>query len=144
MRCLTITLLLALILTGCRAPSPPPTAEQRAAQKARAEALIKERVDAALATYVVGCHGAPYPSTLCPAWYPLMGDTLEDEDQIIHAGPEADRDEHPCFQGQIKANRRSMIYHLPRQQYYAVTRADVLCYDSAAKAMADGYRESLR
>ncbi len=50
----------------------------------------------------------------------------------------------PCRPGQIKGNRDSHIYHLPGQQNYARTRADVVCFNTEAEAQAAGFRKALR
>ena len=50
----------------------------------------------------------------------------------------------PCLVGQIKGNRRSMIYHVPDGAFYAKTYANVACFDSESAAMAAGYRRSKR
>ncbi|MFZ9856729.1 MAG: Swt1 family HEPN domain-containing protein [Roseiflexaceae bacterium] len=51
----------------------------------------------------------------------------------------------PCQQGQIKANPRTMIYHLPDGVYYAVTKnSDVQCFDSIDAVEAAGYRQAKR
>ncbi len=51
----------------------------------------------------------------------------------------------PCAAGQIKANKRTMIYHMPDGAYYAITKnSDVVCYDSVADVEAAGFRRSKR
>jgi hypothetical protein len=51
----------------------------------------------------------------------------------------------PCQIGQIKANPRTMIYHLPDGAYYAITKnSDVKCYDSIDAVEAAGFRKSKR
>lgn len=51
----------------------------------------------------------------------------------------------PCVLGQIKANPRTMIYHLPDGAYYAITKnSDVQCYDSVADVEKAGFRPSKR
>ena len=55
-----------------------------------------------------------------------------------------DADSAPCFVGQIKGNRRSMIYHVPDGAFYAKTHVTVECFDSESAAIAAGYRRSKR
>ncbi len=50
----------------------------------------------------------------------------------------------PCFVGQVKGNRNSMIYHAPGQRDYARTTANVECFDTEAQAQAAGYRRAQR
>ena len=50
----------------------------------------------------------------------------------------------PCLVGQIKGNRRSMIYHVPDGAFYAKTHVTVECFDSESAAIAAGYRRSKR
>ena len=51
----------------------------------------------------------------------------------------------PCQPGQIKANPRSMIYHLPDGAYYATTKnSDVQCFESVEAVEAAGFRKSKR
>ena len=50
----------------------------------------------------------------------------------------------PCLVGQIKGNRRSMIYHVPDGAFYAKTYVAVDCFDSESAAIAAGYRRSKR
>src|SRR5581483_10490061 len=49
-------------------------------------------------------------------------------------------DAAPCQVGQIKGNRSSHIYHVPRGASYARTKARVDCFDSEDEAQAAGYR----
>jgi len=52
---------------------------------------------------------------------------------------------YPCLPGQIKGNRRTMIYHLPDGMYYSITRNEsVVCFDAADAALRAGYRASKR
>jgi micrococcal nuclease len=46
--------------------------------------------------------------------------------------------------GQIKANRNSMIYHVPGGDWYARTRKNVTCFDTEEQAQAAGFRKSKR
>ena len=55
-----------------------------------------------------------------------------------------DADSAPCFVGQIKGNRRSLIYHVPDGAFYAKTYVAVECFDSETAAIAAGYRRSKR
>ena len=55
-----------------------------------------------------------------------------------------DADSAPCFVGQIKGNRKSMIYHVPDGAFYAKTHVAVDCFDSESAAIAAGYRRSKR
>ncbi len=48
----------------------------------------------------------------------------------------------PCIEGQIKGNLNSKIYHVPGQQYYAVTKNNVQCFDTEEQAIAAGFRRS--
>lgn len=51
----------------------------------------------------------------------------------------------PCAVGQIKANPRTMIYHMPDGAYYAITKnSDVQCFDSVADVENAGFRPSKR
>ena len=51
----------------------------------------------------------------------------------------------PCHDGQIKANAKTMIYHLPTGAFYATTRnSAVICFDTPADAEQAGYRVSKR
>lgn len=51
----------------------------------------------------------------------------------------------PCQDGQIKANAKTMIYHLPTGAFYAMTRnSAVICFDTPAAAEQAGYRASKR
>ena len=51
----------------------------------------------------------------------------------------------PCHDGQIKANPKTMIYHLPTGAFYAMTRnSAVICFDTPADAEQAGYRVSKR
>jgi len=50
----------------------------------------------------------------------------------------------PCLFGQIKGNRKSLIYHVPDGAFYAKTTVNVVCFDSEATAIAAGYRRSKR
>ena len=51
----------------------------------------------------------------------------------------------PCQVGQIKANAKTMIYHLPTGAFYAMTRnSAVICFDTPAAAEQAGYRASKR
>jgi hypothetical protein len=51
----------------------------------------------------------------------------------------------PCHDGQIKANPKTMIYHLPTGAFYAMTRnSAVICFDTPAAAEQAGYRASKR
>ena len=52
-------------------------------------------------------------------------------------------DAAPRALGQIKANTRSKIYHVPSGGSYARTRANVECFNSEAEAAAAGYRKAL-
>lgn len=57
----------------------------------------------------------------------------------------SDADAAPCNPGQIKANPRTMIYHLPDGAYYAVTKNnDIQCFDSVADVEAAGFRQAKR
>ena len=51
-----------------------------------------------------------------------------------------DDDSAPCFVGQVKANRRSGVYHTPQSPWYGRTNADVLCFKTPALASQAGYR----
>ena len=53
-------------------------------------------------------------------------------------------DSAPCLVGQIKGNRKSMIYHVPDGAFYAKTHVTVECFDSESAAIAAGYRRSKR
>ena len=55
-----------------------------------------------------------------------------------------DADSAPCLVGQIKGNRKSMIYHVPDGAFYAKTHVTVECFDSESAAIAAGYRRSKR
>lgn len=51
----------------------------------------------------------------------------------------------PCQAGQIKANSKTMIYHLPTGAFYAMTRnSAVVCFDAPIDAEKAGYRLSKR
>lgn len=51
----------------------------------------------------------------------------------------------PCHDGQIKANPKTMIYHVPTGAFYAMTRnSAVICFDTPADAEKAGYRLSKR
>lgn|GEM_PF-6338389 len=51
----------------------------------------------------------------------------------------------PCREGQIKANPKTMIYHVPTGAFYAMTRnSAVICFDTPADAEHAGYRASKR
>lgn len=50
----------------------------------------------------------------------------------------------PCNVGMVKANRESMIYHLPGQRDYARFRTGVTCIATEEAAQAAGYRIALR
>ncbi len=51
-----------------------------------------------------------------------------------------DADAQPCYSGQVKANLRSMIYHLPESGWYASTTADVRCFNNPEDAEVVGFR----
>lgn len=53
-------------------------------------------------------------------------------------------DSYPCQVDQIKGNRNSMIYHMPKQRDYARTRENVECFNSEEEASAAGYRKAER
>lgn len=55
-----------------------------------------------------------------------------------------DRGSEPCREGQIKGNRRSVIYHRPGQQDYGRTYSDVQCFDTEQQAKDAGFRAALR
>ena len=64
---------------------------------------------------------------------------------VVEAAPAAPSDESaPCAVGQVKANRKSHIFHAPGQRDYAKVHADVECFDTAAEAKAAGYRAAKR
>lgn len=48
----------------------------------------------------------------------------------------------PCAQGQIKANRNSMKFHVPGGSHYQRTFKNVWCFNSADEARAAGYVQS--
>jgi micrococcal nuclease len=50
----------------------------------------------------------------------------------------------PCRPGQIKANRNSGVYHVPRGAAYADVRENVACFDSESAARAAGFRRARR
>ena len=51
----------------------------------------------------------------------------------------------PCQLGQIKANPRTMIYHLPDGTYYASTKnSDVRCFDTVDAVELAGFRKAKR
>lgn len=60
------------------------------------------------------------------------------------AGAEAFVAASPCDVGQIKGNRNSGIYHVPRGAFYRATRANVECFDFEGEARAAGFRPSSR
>lgn len=92
-------------------------------------------------SYREACGDVPFPSTACPALYlGTLGNTWFDTPD----GTREDLPEHPCYAGEIKANRRSRYYHVPGGQFYGVTRADVLCFESVDAARVAGYRPSPR
>ena len=47
----------------------------------------------------------------------------------------------PCQPGQIKGSQ-SKIYHLPDQNFYAVTKVNVTCFNSESEAQAAGFRKA--
>jgi hypothetical protein len=52
---------------------------------------------------------------------------------------------YPCQEGQIKANPRTMIYHVPDGAYYAITKnAEVRCFESIEAVEAAGFRKAKR
>lgn len=52
---------------------------------------------------------------------------------------------YPCQPGQVKGNRKTMIYHVPDGMYYAMTRNEtVVCFDTTTAAEQAGYRASKR
>lgn len=51
-------------------------------------------------------------------------------------------DSYPCFEGQIKGNNNSGIYHMPGQQYYSATYSNVLCFDTEGEAINAGFRKA--
>lgn len=90
-----------------------------------------------LATILSGCGdttwvAVPVPSPAPPVAAPAPSST-----------PAASGDANaaaPCQPGQVKANRNSGIYHVPTGAHYAVTTANVECFDTEAAASAAGYR----
>lgn len=57
----------------------------------------------------------------------------------------ADDVAYPCKPGEIKANPRTMIYHLPDGAYYANTRnSEIQCFTTVVDVEAAGYRQSKR
>jgi|GEM_PF-3118834 len=48
----------------------------------------------------------------------------------------------PCYEGQIKGNNNSGIYHVPGQSYYSVTNLNVTCFNTEAEAQAAKFRKS--
>jgi hypothetical protein len=91
-----------------------------------ADAYYEQRSQERFKQYIATCAGAFYPSSACPAWW-------EGDD-------ESASDEYPCYPDQVKANRRSGLYHTPDSPLYVRTRADVVCYQSAALAAQAGFR----
>lgn len=51
---------------------------------------------------------------------------------------------YPCIDGQIKGNRNSGIYHVPSGQFYAITKANVVCFNSEQEALNAGFRKAKR
>ena len=65
--------------------------------------------------------------------------------QITVAVTETPVPSFPCQAGQIKANPKTMIYHIPTGAFYAMTRnSAVICFDTPADAEKAGYRASKR
>jgi hypothetical protein len=65
--------------------------------------------------------------------------------QVTAALTETPVPSFPCQDGQIKANAKTMIYHLPTGAFYAMTRnSAVICFDTPAAAEQAGYRASKR
>ncbi len=80
-------------------------------------------------------------------WSPVTcgGDTMQPaKDQQGRTPGSALAAAAPCQPGQIKANRRSGIYHVPSGAFYANTKANVACFDSEGDARAAGFRKARR
>jgi hypothetical protein len=60
--------------------------------------------------------------------------------QVDQAPPAQSDDSAPCAVGQVKGNDTTHIFHVPGGQSYARTHANVTCFDTAAEAIAAGYR----
>ena len=50
----------------------------------------------------------------------------------------------PCLYGQIKASRDSGIFQVPSGRFYSWATGDMICFDTAALALAAGYRPADR
>jgi len=65
--------------------------------------------------------------------------------QITAALTETPVPSFPCQDGQVKANPKTMIYHVPTGAFYAMTRnSAVICFNTPAEAAQAGYRASKR
>ena len=65
--------------------------------------------------------------------------------QITAALTETPVPSFPCQDGQVKANPKTMIYHVPTGAFYAMTRnSAVICFNTPAEAEQAGYRVSKR
>lgn len=65
--------------------------------------------------------------------------------QITAALTETPVPSFPCQDGQVKANPKTMIYHVPTGAFYAMTRnSAVICFNTPAEAEQAGYRASKR
>jgi hypothetical protein len=46
----------------------------------------------------------------------------------------------PCLYGQVKASRDSGIFQVPSGRFYSWATGDMICFDTAALALAAGFR----
>lgn len=97
-----------------------PTEAERAATLQRQQEREWEEAAAYERRYIEECSN--YPSSECSALSDFDDESL------------------PCFVGQVKANRRSGIFHTPQSPWYAKTHADVICFKTAPMAERAGFR----
>jgi hypothetical protein len=96
----------------------------------------------------------PLPVASAPATTPALTDTINGTPtavvivqvvQITAALTETPVPSFPCQDGQVKANPKTMIYHVPTGAFYAMTRnSAVICFNTPAEAEQAGYRVSKR
>jgi hypothetical protein len=78
----------------------------------------------------------PIPAAVVPTTAPALA--------AVPIPTGADRGSFPCKPGQFKGNNKSAIYHSPGQRDYEKTSANVTCFDTAAQAVAAGFRAAKR
>ncbi len=53
--------------------------------------------------------------------------------------PSMSADSYPCQSGQVKGSYNTKLYHVPGDNAYARTKANVVCFDTEEEAKAAGY-----